>query len=49
MDGDKVRGTTHFARLSNGPSYAASTTIDFEAKTHILAVAESFDHLRHGG
>lgn len=49
MDGDKVRGTTQFARLSNGPSYAARTTIDFEAKKHIVAVAESFDHLRQGG
>jgi len=49
MDGEKVRGETHFARLSNGLSYAARTTIDFEAKKHIVAVAENFDHLRQGG
>ena len=49
MDGDKVRGTTQFARLANGPSYAARTTIEFEAKKYIVAVAESFDHLRQGG
>jgi len=49
MDGDKVRGETQFSRLSNGLSYAARTTIDFEAKKHIVAVAENFDHLRQGG
>jgi len=49
MDGDKVRGETHFARLSNGPSYPARTTIEFEAKKYIVAVAENFDHLRQGG
>jgi hypothetical protein len=49
MDGDRVRGETHFDRLSNGLSYAARTTIEFEAKKYIVAVAESFDHLRQGG
>ncbi|MGB6365261.1 MAG: hypothetical protein WBG93_00405 [Thermoanaerobaculia bacterium] len=49
MDGDRVRGETHFDRLSNGLSYAARTTIEFEAKKYIVAVAENFDHLRQGG
>jgi hypothetical protein len=49
MDGDRVRGETHFDRLSTGVSYAARTTIEFEAKKHIVAVAENFDHLRQGG
>jgi hypothetical protein len=48
-DDDPVHGETHFDRLSDGPSYAARTTINFQAKKNIVAVAENFDHIRQGG
>jgi hypothetical protein len=49
LDGDPVHGETLFDRLSDGLSYAARTTIKFEAKKNIVAVAENFDHIRQGG
>jgi hypothetical protein len=49
IDDDPVHGETRFDRLSDGLSYAARTTIKFEAKKNIVAVAENFDHIRQGG
>ncbi len=45
LEGDPVDGQVEFARLSDGPNYAARTTVNVPAK-QVSAQIENFDYLK---